>query len=203
MQIEDHEADVLTLYNHLDRRQEKNLDPTIERDGQGIPRKWVARIRESMARLTHAFSANRAVREYIEKHYLPAAAEYLARAADGAKLGADLLAWREQLDRSWQDLRFGPVRVEPRDGLLHFDVPVDFGALNPDVVHLELFAESQNGGEPVRQVMERAGPVAGNAHHYSATMKATRNPADFTPRVVPFYPHSRVPLEAPEILWRK
>ena len=39
-------------------------------------------MRESMARLTPRFSANRAVREYTETHYLPAAAAYRDRAAD-------------------------------------------------------------------------------------------------------------------------
>lgn len=34
---------------------------------------WVGRIRESMAQLTPRFSANRAVREYTERYYLPAA----------------------------------------------------------------------------------------------------------------------------------
>jgi glycogen phosphorylase len=52
------------------------------RDEQGIPTAWVKRMRESMARLTPRFSANRAVREYTEQHYLPAAAAYRERAAN-------------------------------------------------------------------------------------------------------------------------
>ena len=42
------------------------------RNATGIPTAWVARMRESMARLTPHFSANRAVREYTEQYYLPA-----------------------------------------------------------------------------------------------------------------------------------
>ena len=38
------------------------------RDQTGIPTAWVARMRESMARLTPHFSADRAVREYTEQH---------------------------------------------------------------------------------------------------------------------------------------
>src|SRR5277367_2025268 len=44
-----------------------------DRDDNGLPGKWIAMMRESMARLTPEFSANRAVREYTEKYYLPAA----------------------------------------------------------------------------------------------------------------------------------
>ena len=42
--------------------------------------KWLERIRESMARLTPEFSATRAIREYTESHYLPAASGYRDRA---------------------------------------------------------------------------------------------------------------------------
>src|ERR1700693_5240755 len=37
-------------------------------DEQGIAATWVARMRESMARLTPRFSTNRAVCEYTEQH---------------------------------------------------------------------------------------------------------------------------------------
>ena len=63
------------------------------RDEQGIPAAWVARMRESMARLTPRFSANRAVREYTEQHYLPAAAAYRKRAADKGAMGAQMVNW--------------------------------------------------------------------------------------------------------------
>ena len=60
---------------------EKEVIPEFyARDEQGIPRGWIARMRESMARLTPAFSANRAVRQYTEEHYLSAAAAFRQRA---------------------------------------------------------------------------------------------------------------------------
>ena len=52
------------------------------RDERDIPTAWVNRMRESMARLTPRFSANRAVREYTEQHYIPATANYRSRIAD-------------------------------------------------------------------------------------------------------------------------
>jgi starch phosphorylase len=51
-----------------------------DRDVQGMPSRWLARVRESMATLTPEFSASRAIREYTNDHYLPAAAGYNARA---------------------------------------------------------------------------------------------------------------------------
>ncbi len=54
-------AEANTLYDLL----EEELVPEFyNRDERGIPKAWVARIRESMGILTPRFSANRAVREY-------------------------------------------------------------------------------------------------------------------------------------------
>jgi starch phosphorylase len=46
------------------------------RDEKGHSDRLGRRMRESMARLTPRFSADRTVREYTEQHYLPAAAAY-------------------------------------------------------------------------------------------------------------------------------
>ena len=51
------------------------------RDTDGIPVTWVKRMRESVARLTPQFSSSRAVREYTEQLYLPAASANHARTA--------------------------------------------------------------------------------------------------------------------------
>jgi starch phosphorylase len=107
------------------------------------------------------------------------------------------------LARFWEGVRFGPLETEVRDGLIYFNAPVYFGGLSPDAARVELFAESQDGGEPVRQQMMAGGELTGNGRLYSTTMPATRNASDFTPRVVPFHAHAAVPLEVGEILWRK
>jgi glycogen phosphorylase len=63
-------AEAEMLYERLER---EVIPEFYARNDQGIPTAWVARMRESMARLTPLFSADRAVREYTEQHYLPAA----------------------------------------------------------------------------------------------------------------------------------
>jgi starch phosphorylase len=79
------EADA--LYDLLER---EVIPEFYTRDERGIPTAWVARMRESMARLTPRFSANRAVCEYTEQHYLPAADVYRVRAADQGAVGRQM-----------------------------------------------------------------------------------------------------------------
>jgi hypothetical protein len=40
-----------------------------------------------------------------------------------------------------------------------------------------------------------------NTYLYEASIKTSRPPADFTPRVIPILGGAMVPLEAPQILW--
>jgi starch phosphorylase len=173
------------------------------RDASGIPTRWVTRMRESMARLTTAFSTNRAVREYTEKHYLPAAAAYRRRTADGGAAGARLVDWQRSLERKWQAVRFGEVNVETKDGLHAFEVHAYLDDLDADGVCVELYADGRDGATPFRLEMARARDLAGSTGGfvYEGSVPDERPAADYTPRIVPRHEGASVPLEAPQILW--
>jgi starch phosphorylase len=173
------------------------------RDERGIPRAWVARMRESMARLTPVFSTNRVVRQYTEEHYLSAASSFKERAKNQGAMGADLLNWQAQLAKHWSTLRFGSATVEQQGQQCRFQVQVFLNDIDPDAVSVELYAEGQNGSVPSRHPMNRGGHLAGseNGFKYTTLISATRAPADYTPRLVPQHSGAFVPLEAPFILW--
>jgi starch phosphorylase len=175
------------------------------RDEQGIPRGWVARMRESMARLTPAFSTNRVVRQYSEQHYLSAAAAFRQRAENRGSMGAELVAWQADLAKHWSALRFGPATVEHQGDQYLFHVQVFLDDIDPDAVDVELYAEAQKDGEPITQAMTRGERLAGaaSAFTYSASVSTSRSVGDYTPRLVPRYEGAFVPLEAPFILWHE
>jgi starch phosphorylase len=175
------------------------------RDANGIPTAWVARMRESMARLTPRFSANRAVREYTEQHYLPAAAAYAARAADKGAMGKQIMDWWRSLEQKWGLVRFGDVRVETQGQQHHFEAQVYLDEIDPAAVRVELYAEPANGGDPVRQAMQRLRQLAGavGGYVYGAAVPAARPQLDYTVRVIPHHDGVAVPLEAARILWQR
>jgi len=175
------------------------------RSTDGIPAGWVAKMRASMAHLTPQFSTNRAVREYTEKHYLPAAAAYALRAADKGKLGAEILRWSRALALRWGTLRFGDVRVNTAKNRHRFDIHVYLGEVDVDSVSVELYAESPDGGTPVRVPLTRGARLTGtsNGFVFSGEVSVDRSPNDYTARVVPAHPAALVPLEAAQILWER
>ena len=195
-------AEAEALYTLLER---EVIPEFYNRDEQGIARGWVAKMRESMARLTPQFSANRTVREYTEKHYLPAADAYCRRASDNGKFGADLLAWQQELRTHWSNLRFGGVQVDTDDRNHAFEVQVYLDELNPEAVQVELYADTHDSGEPTRVPMTRGQSLVGaiGGYLYTASVPATRPAADYTPRLVPSKDGVFVPLEANEILWAR
>ena len=185
---------------------EREVVPAFRaRDQRGIPPAWVSRMRESMARLTPMFSANRAVRQYTDEYYVPAAAAYRARAANSGQRGAEIVTWQAQVARCWPHLRFGAVTSTQQGDRYAFEAQVCLDELDPDAVRVELYADGQNGSEPTRQPMIRSGGQAGpdNTFVYAASVPATRPVTDYTPRVVPFHAVASVPLEAPLVLWHE
>jgi starch phosphorylase len=175
------------------------------RDENGIPAAWVARMRESMARLTPRFSTNRTVREYVERHYLPAAAAYRERAAGRGALGARMASWHRMLDEAWPALRFGETKIDGDRERHVFEVQIDLGKLDPDDVSAELYAESTDGApaEAVTMTRLRQERDAARRHVYSAQVPATRPADDYTARLIPRCPGVAVPLEAARILWQR
>jgi len=195
-------SDAEALYALLERE----VTPEFyERDDQGLPLKWLERIRKSMALLTPEYSASRAVRQYTQDHYLGAAAGYRERAAGEGALGASVLAWRERIVLYWHTVRFGKVDTETHDGLHFFRVQVFAGDLRPDELQVELYAEPLPGSESALQAMTAGEPAAGvpGAQIYAAQVAATRPASDYTPRVVPHHANASVPLEAEQILWQR
>jgi len=190
------------LYDLLER---EVIPEFYNRNEHGIPTAWLHRMRESMAQLTPRFSASRAVGEYAEQHYLPAAAAYRERAADKGAVGKQVADWQRAVNRTWGSLRFGNLRVESNADQHVFEVEIFLNDLDPKAVRVELFADGVNGGDPVRVEMKCDGQPsdASRGCVHRATVPSARPAKDYTARAIPQHPGVAVPLESPRILWQR
>jgi len=193
-------AEAEELYDIL----EKQVIPAFyNRDNNGIATEWVARMRNSMSRLTPRFSANRAVREYTEKYYLPAAAAYYERTHGQAAYGRSLLQWQQALAEHWASPRFGELCVKSSPQKHSLQVQVNLGELRADWVRVQLYADPLDGQPPFVSEMTQthgADPSTG-WRVYAADVPASRPASDYTPRIVPSHPGARIPLEEAHIRW--
>ncbi|MGO9306793.1 MAG: alpha-glucan family phosphorylase [Candidatus Korobacteraceae bacterium] len=193
-------AEAGELYDLLERQV---IPEFYTRDQSGIPTAWVQRMRESMARLTPQFSADRAVRQYTEQHYLPAAIAYRERAANKGAVGGQIVDWQHELDRKWGSVRFGSLRVETTANQHVFEVEVFLNDLDSNAARVELYAD---GIDPVRVEMKCAQPlpdVSRGGCVYRATVPAARPATDYTVRAIPQHSGVAVPLESVQILWQR
>ncbi len=195
-------AEAEALYNLLER---EVIPQFYNRDENGIPSAWVKRMRESMARLTPRYSASRAVCEYTERHYLPAATAYRQRAADNGAVGKQVADWQQAVDREWRSLRFGASRVETNTNHHIFEVEILLNDLDPNAVRVELYANGINGSAPELREMRRVRQLDGlpATYVYSAAVSTARPPADYTARVIPHCDRTAIPLEDARILWQR
>jgi starch phosphorylase len=191
------EADA--LYNLLEL---EVIPEFYNRDKNNVPIAWVARMRESMARLTPQFSATRTVKEYTEQHYLPAAAAYIKRSANKGTVSRQIVEWQHSLGQEWALLHLGEMNCKTEGNQHIFEIQVYLNGLDQNSVLVELYANGINGNVPVKQEMTRVGQLA-KGYVYRAQVPATRPAADYTARVIPKRAGVRVPLETNQILWQR
>jgi glycogen phosphorylase len=196
-------AEAEMLYDRL----EHDVIPEFySRGTNGVPTAWIARMRESMARLTPQFCTSRTLRDYTEQHYLPAARRYLERAIDNGALGARIAKWQRALAQNWAAVRFGELEVTTRDAQHLFELRVHIDELDPEAVRIELFADGLDGGRPERHIMKRIRRVEGapGGYVYAGRVPALRPAAHYTPRMIGgFAAGVAVPLEARWIAWQR
>ena len=113
-----------------------------DRDPDGLPRRWLARVRSSLQTLGPFVCASRMVRDYVTDMYEPAAVRGRTLGADGSARARELAAWKARVRSGW-----GAVRVEgvepdgqPADvgGTRSVRARVTLGDLSPADVEAQL-----------------------------------------------------------------
>ncbi|MCG2580388.1 MAG: alpha-glucan family phosphorylase [Marinobacter sp.] len=166
-------------------------------DSSGLPRRWLAMIRNSMETLTPLYSANRMVREYTEQFYIPMEKRHRERSAQHAQ---SLALQLQQLQKQWSLLRFGLMDCVEHGDHLDVSVQVYLDELDPGMLKLELVAdESEYGG---RVVEEMRGEPAMSGSYLFRCRVPIRPLEHYTPRLVMGDRRLNLPLEDPRILWR-
>ena len=170
-------------------------------DSDGIPRKWLQRMRASMDQLTAMYSANRMVREYVEQFYLPMTAKGSQRSRKAAE---ELLNEHCEIKRHWPRLRFNSFNTSEAPEGQTFTVEVYLDGIDEKRIAVELVAEDSEHGPRTVAEMEMKHPLSGSAHTYLYECTVPSRPeGHYTPRLRVQDERLNLPLENPAILWLK
>jgi len=198
----DDAADAIALYEVLER---EVIPAFYERGDDGIPPRWMGRMRASMSRLAPHFSAARMMREYVDDFYVPAGRAFRRRTKESSGRHArELRAWQAAIERFWPALRFEGLGAEAEEESWAITVTLHSGELPPQWFRVELYADpTPDEHAPSRIAMERGERVEGETvgYRYRARVPSSRPWGEYTPRAVPFHPGIQIPAEEGRILW--
>jgi len=133
------DEDARSLYEIL---QDEVVPLYYERDADGVPLRWVARAKRSMATLIPAFNTRRMLGNYVSGMYRPAAAQGRRLAADGCRAATRLAAWRARVTQAWPGVQLRlasdrPERIAFGDRL-RMRVAAQLNGLEPGDARVEL-----------------------------------------------------------------
>ncbi|HET8985733.1 MAG TPA: hypothetical protein VFN03_08235, partial [Trueperaceae bacterium] len=195
------ELEAASLYDLI----EHQVAPRFyDRNDDGIPTRWVESIRHTLSSLSPALSADRMVREYVERLYIPAASSASELTADSAAGARDLAAWKAKVVAAWPSVTVSHVESGGVDAVpevgdeLHVRARIQLDGLSFDDVSVELvygFAHSNDElVEPQRLELtpdETAAANGGGAGLVQFGGTVTLNRAGsfgYTVRVTPRHP---------------
>ncbi|MFC6355272.1 alpha-glucan family phosphorylase [Luethyella okanaganae] len=193
------ERDKLEAESLYDLIEHQIVPRFYERDHDGLPVRWLQSIRHTLATLSPELSADRMVREYVQRMYRPAGDAEALLSANHYEAARALAAWKARVVAAWPGVSVahvesGGVTAVPQVGdELHLRAHVNLGSLVPDDVAVEVVYGRSHNGDDLREVEIRelepsaeAAASEGKPVLFTGTVELARAGGfGYTVRVVP------------------
>jgi starch phosphorylase len=140
------------------------------------------------------------VRQYVEEQYLPAARRYDKLSAEHLARGRALAEWEAAVRTHWGEVHIDEAAVQRENGHARVHARIQLGALRPEDVTAQLYADPRDGGAPEVVPLELQSD-GGDSYSYEGSLPQDRPPGDFTLRLLPRHPDAHLPLDAPLVVW--
>lgn len=199
----------LALYDLLER----DVAPLFyERGVDALPRRWIARMQRSIARLNGVYNTHRMVQEYTERYYLASSRHNQAMSAEGARRARALADWKARVVAAWPEVQISDVAAEDLESEVRVDEPIEveavvhLGALEPDDVVVELYrgriGAQDDIVDGIAVPMELQGSESGSSWRYATAVGFEESGrAGFTVRVAPQHPDLVSSLVPGLVVW--
>ncbi|TYP85934.1 alpha-glucan family phosphorylase [Blastococcus xanthinilyticus] len=196
------EVEARAIYDLLENQV---LPRFYERDGDGVPGRWVEMVRHTLRETGPKVQATRMVRDYVRDLYVPAAGSARSMATDGYAPARTEASWRAHLLHHWHDVRVAHVEAvgagdTPEIGSsLALRAEVELPGLAPADVEVQAAygrVDDADGLHDVTTVPMAHEHTDGSRHWFTATLPLERTGAfGYTVRVLPYSSHLADPAE--------
>ncbi|MCL4250018.1 MAG: alpha-glucan family phosphorylase [Anaerolineae bacterium] len=195
------------IYNLL----EQDIVPLFyNRSRDGLPRDWIAKVKNSIHKLGPVFTTHRMVQEYTEQFYMPNFERVLSLTTPDMKKGLDYASWRANLDKAWGQVRVRDVQVDRRQvkvgGKVEVTAAIQLGSLKPEDVSVQVYYGTLTPrGEIEQGLVADMKPINGNGEN-SYTFAAqieyeSSGERGISVRVLPKHPYLPTPFLSGIIRW--
>jgi glycogen phosphorylase len=193
---------------------EREIVPAFyERRADGLPRKWIARMKTSLATLCPEFNMHRMVMQYATEYYLVAHRRSQHLSAQNAVKARHLAAWLARIQAAWPQISVESTTEIPSEisfgGELPVSASVALNGLDPDDVTVQVISGHVNGdGEMVDIDVLRMDPAgrdpSGNSR-FQALLQPSRRSGlhGYAIRVLPRNPDAVSPFIPGLVKWAR
>lgn len=190
------ELDAISLYDVL----ENEIVPRFyARDDEGVPRAWIASVKQAMSTLAPTWNSLRMTREYTESYYVPGLSRVRQLRAGGGRYARDRARELVRLRAHWSSLAVTVARREVAGGVERVELTVDLGVLDPADLLVQAWVVTTGArARPVNATLiERNGERA----TYVATIGDDRAIEELVARILPSPTHTDGEAIAGLITW--
>ncbi len=202
---------------------EKEVVPLFyDRGGEGIPRAWIARIKNSMRMLCPVFNTHRMVAEYATRFYFPASERFVRLTADNLAQAKELVDWKARVRDKWSGVHVANVETAKAGGkqagdagassdtiaagsAIHVRANVQLGDLTPDEVEVQAY---YGGLDSEHQIVNGGiipliltGVAEGRSVYEGDVPTTNSGMQGFSIRVLPVHADALLPIELPLVTW--
>jgi len=126
-----------------------------ERDRNGLPVEWIAKMKASISKLGAFFNTQRMVQEYTESCYLPAHRAGARLSIDQCAPAKSLAEWRAWVTRVWPNVSIRVDEIQKHSGMqvggsVGVTIRVRLGELTPENVSVEIKHGPYTAGGDIR-----------------------------------------------------
>ncbi|MFZ5433483.1 MAG: alpha-glucan family phosphorylase [Calditrichota bacterium] len=135
------DRDASSLYDMI----EKHIVPLFYSYDDGkLPRRWIARMKDSIAELVPRFNCVRMVKEYCQDYYAPAIERSHQLLNDNCAAVRQLAAWKNWIRAHWDEVKViasppRPVEVLTSGSELEITATVTLGPITPGDVEVHVY----------------------------------------------------------------
>lgn len=195
---------------------EKEVVPLFyDRDAEGVPRGWVAKMKNAVRLNCPRFNTSRMLADYATRAYFPISDRYLKLTEDNYAPAKELAHWQSHLFQHWYDIKIQEVHIFEPDQLqvcqpMKVQAHIALDNMSPSDVQVELYqgmvgedGEIHDGeAAPMAYVDQFDGNGKGAYYLYETEVAYDSSGLQgLSLRVMPHHPYLSNPYEPRLVLW--